>query len=122
MLTYLNLSRWWICCLEASPESRGGCTKTQSFALHGFVDSDLLIIYSKKKADAWALQNWVHDAQTRAEKFHNNGSQTDTVAWVLTYGKAIPPGAIEGGYDQGHTLYIVRAYQDVSRIISHVII
>jgi hypothetical protein len=89
--------------------------ETQSFELH-FVYPDLLIICSKKKADAWALQNWIHGAQTRAEEFHKHGSP-EAVTWVLTYGKNIPPGAIEGGCDQGHTLYIARAFQDVSCVM-----
>lgn len=65
----------------------------------------------EKKADTWALQNWIHDAQIRAQEFHHYGSP-NPVTWVLTNGKNIPPGAIEGGCDQGHTLYIARAYQD----------
>jgi len=65
----------------------------------------------EKKADAWALQNWLHDAQQRTEEYHRNGSQ-GSVTWVLTHGKRIPSGAITGGNDQGHTLYIARAFQD----------
>jgi len=64
-----------------------------------------------KKADAWALQNWIHEAQQTTEAYHKNGSQSP-VTWVLTHGKRIPPGAIKGGNDQGHTLYIARAFQD----------
>jgi hypothetical protein len=64
-----------------------------------------------KKADAWALQNWVHEAQARAEEYYKQGPQSP-VTWVLTYGKNILPRAIEGGYDQGHTVFIARAYQD----------
>jgi hypothetical protein len=71
----------------------------------------------KKKADAWALQNWLHDAQQRTEEYHRNGSQS-SVTWILTHGKRIPPGAIKGGHDQGHTLYIARAFQDVSCPVS----
>jgi len=65
----------------------------------------------EKKADAWALQNWIHDAQQRTEEYRRNGSQSP-VTWVLTHGKHIPPGAIKGGHDQGHVLYIARAFQD----------
>jgi len=64
-----------------------------------------------KKADAWALQNWIHDAQQTTEEYYRNGSQSP-VTWVLTHGKRIPDGAIKGGHDQGHTLYIARAFQD----------
>jgi hypothetical protein len=77
---------------------------------------DVFVVRSKKKADTWALQNWIHDAQIRAQEFHHYGSP-NPVTWVLTNGKNIPPGAIEGGCDQGHTLYIARAYQDVSRVV-----
>jgi hypothetical protein len=71
------------------------------------------IVYLKKKATAWALQNWIHDAQQRTEEYHRDGSQSP-VTWILTHGKNIPPGAIKGGHDQGHVLYVARAFQDVS--------
>jgi len=65
----------------------------------------------EKKADAWALQNWIHAAQQRTEEYYRDGSQS-SVTWVLTHGKNIPSGAIKGGHDQCHTLYIARAFQD----------
>jgi hypothetical protein len=65
----------------------------------------------EKKATAWALQNWLHDAQRRTDEINNVGS-TEPVYWVLSHGKNIPREAIEGGNDSGHTLYIARAFQD----------
>ena len=88
-----------------------------SFAPVHFLYTDLWFVRSKKKADAWALQNWIQEAQQTTEAYHKNGSQSP-VTWVLTHGKRIPPGAIKGGNDQGHTLYIARAFQDVSCDIS----
>jgi len=94
---------------------------TQSSTPLHFAYPDLLAVYLKKKADAWALQNWVHEAQARAEEYYKRGPQSP-VTWVLTYRKNILPGAIEGGYDKGHTVFIARAYQDVSFIVSCTII
>lgn len=65
----------------------------------------------EKKAEVWALQNWLHDAQARTAQFHQNGPQ-GPVTWVLANGKHIPQGAIVGGEDSGHQLYICRAFQD----------
>jgi len=65
----------------------------------------------EKKAAAWALQNWIHDAQQRTAQYHRDGPQSP-VTWILTHGKNIPPEAIKGGHDQGHVLYIARAFQD----------
>jgi hypothetical protein len=88
-----------------------------SFALIPIVNSDWSIVYLKKKAVAWALQNWIHDAQQRTAVYHRDGPQSP-VTWILTHGKNIPPGAIKGGHDQGHVLYIARAFHDVSRYSS----
>jgi len=65
----------------------------------------------EKKAVAWALQNWIHDAQQRTAVYHRDGPQSP-VTWILTHGKKIPPWAIKGGHDQGHVLYIARAFHD----------
>jgi len=65
----------------------------------------------EKKSEAWALQNWIYDAQKRTEEYSRKGSQSPAT-WVLTHGKRIPPGAIKGGHEQGHTLYVARAFQD----------
>lgn len=63
-----------------------------------------------KKADAWGLQNWLSDAQARAQRFRQNGPE-GPVSWVLTNGKNIPNGAIVGGRDtNGDDLWIARAY------------
>lgn len=69
----------------------------------------------QKKADIWALQNWVHDAQARTQHFYQSGGNISQgqVIWVLAHGKQIPRGAIVGGNDKGHTIFIARAFQDV---------
>jgi hypothetical protein len=64
-----------------------------------------------KKADVWALQNWLHEAQARTAAFHQQGPQ-GPVTWVLANGKHIPAGAIVAGEDSGHQLYVSRAFQD----------
>jgi hypothetical protein len=64
-----------------------------------------------KKATTWALQNWLHDAQRRTDQINSSGPP-GPVYWVLNQGKTIPRGAIEGGNDSGHTLFIARAFQD----------
>jgi len=65
----------------------------------------------EKKATVWALQNWLHDAQMRTDRY-NSGGSSQPLNWILNHGKAIPPNAIEGGNDKGHTLYIARAFQE----------
>jgi len=65
----------------------------------------------EKKAQVWALQNWLHDAQARTEDYHQNGLRAP-VAWILTHGQNIPESAIQGGEEHGKPLYIARAFQD----------
>ncbi|KAF8588707.1 carbohydrate-binding module family 12 protein [Ramaria rubella] len=66
----------------------------------------------QKKAQVWALQKWLRDAQARAEAFHRNGPQ-GPVTWILTNGKNIPRGAILGGQDaNGQPVFIARAFHE----------
>jgi len=63
-----------------------------------------------KKAQAWALQNWMTDAQGRTQEFHSQGSK-GSVNWVLSHGINIPNGAFVGGQDSdGSPLYVTRTY------------
>jgi len=67
-----------------------------------------------QKADAWAMSNWLQDAQSRAAAFHRTGPQ-GPYTWVLTHGKDIPRGAIVGGQEDNtddKILYIARAYYE----------
>jgi len=64
----------------------------------------------EQKAQAWALSNWLQDAQARAQAFRKDGPR-GPYTWVLTNGKNFPQGAIEGGREKdGKVLYISRAY------------
>ncbi|CAK5281425.1 unnamed protein product [Mycena citricolor] len=65
----------------------------------------------EENAHKWSLQNWVHDAEVRAEKFRNYGPQSPAT-WVLNRGKNIPQGAIAVGQEHSWTLYICRAYHE----------
>ncbi|QRV96618.1 hypothetical protein RhiJN_24636 [Ceratobasidium sp. AG-Ba] len=64
----------------------------------------------EKKAQAWALQNWITDAQRRAQLFHRNGP-SGPATWVLTHGKNIPQGAFQAGQENdGTPLYFGRTF------------
>lgn len=65
----------------------------------------------EKKAFIWGAQNWLTEAQRRTQEFHQRGP-TGPVAWVLTNGRNIPQGALEGGEEKGEKLYIGRAYHE----------
>lgn len=65
----------------------------------------------EKKAQTWALQNWIKDAEDRTRQFKQNGP-SGPCTWVLTEGKNIPSGAIVGGEERGVNLYICRAFYD----------
>jgi len=66
----------------------------------------------EQKADAWALSNWIHDAQARAAAYHRDGPR-GPYTWVLTNGKNFPQGAIEGGREKnGNVLYIARVFHE----------
>jgi len=62
------------------------------------------------KAETWALSNWLNDAKARTDAFRQHGPR-GPYTWVLTNGKNIPQGAVEGGREKnGSVLYIARAY------------
>lgn len=64
------------------------------------------------KADAWALSNWLQDAQARAAQFRPD-RPSGPYTWLLTHGKNFPPGAIEGGREKnGNVLYIARVFHE----------
>ncbi|KAI0916956.1 hypothetical protein AcV5_007557 [Taiwanofungus camphoratus] len=65
----------------------------------------------EKKAQVWALQNWLHEAQARTQQYYQNGPR-GPVTWVLTEGKNIPNGAIPGGEQNGQALYICRGFHE----------
>jgi len=60
---------------------------------------------------AWALQNWIHDAEVRTNQYRS-GQWNSPVGWVLNHGRNIPGDAIEAGEEKGNVLYIARAFQD----------
>ncbi|KAG8683114.1 hypothetical protein FRC08_014523, partial [Ceratobasidium sp. 394] len=63
-----------------------------------------------RKADAWACQNWVTEAQGRTRQYHESGAQ-EPAHWVLTHGIQIPQGAFVGGQEHdGTPLYVARAF------------
>ncbi|KDQ21377.1 carbohydrate-binding module family 12 protein [Botryobasidium botryosum FD-172 SS1] len=64
------------------------------------------------KGGEWAMQNWLSDAKNRTSEFYRTGPR-GPYTWVLTEGRNIPQGAIEGGRDGDNhksPLYICRAY------------
>ncbi|EPQ57167.1 hypothetical protein GLOTRDRAFT_58343 [Gloeophyllum trabeum ATCC 11539] len=65
----------------------------------------------EKKAQVWAFQNWLHDAQARTEEYHRNGPR-GPATWILNHGRNIPQNAIAGGEEHGEPLYIARAYYE----------
>ncbi|KAF5370685.1 hypothetical protein D9758_002081 [Tetrapyrgos nigripes] len=65
----------------------------------------------EKKADAWALQNYLHDAEGRANDYRQNGPR-GPVQWILNRGKDIPSNAILCGREHDWDLYFCRAYFD----------
>ncbi|KAJ7594728.1 carbohydrate-binding module family 12 protein [Mycena floridula] len=67
----------------------------------------------EKKAQVWALSNWLHEAQQRADDFYRNGLR-GPAQWVLTEGKNIPAEAIVVGQEKSWTLYICRAFHEGS--------
>ncbi|MCV2423748.1 DUF3421 domain-containing protein, partial [Paucibacter sp. DJ4R-1] len=63
-----------------------------------------------KKALAWGLQNWVTDAQRRAQEYHQHGPR-GPVTWLLTKGPRIPQGAFVAGQESdGTPLYVGRTF------------
>ena len=71
----------------------------------------------QKKAHAWALDNWVKDAQTRTDEYHN-GVRRGPATWILTHEKNFPRDAIVVEEGRGETLYICRAYYDVRSLVN----
>jgi len=66
------------------------------------------------KGGAWAEQNWRNEASARTAEFYRTGPR-GPFTWVMTKGKEIPQGAIEGGRDSdkhNSPLYICRAYHE----------
>jgi len=64
------------------------------------------------QAQAWGQSNWLSEAQARTQAFRAQGPK-GPYTWVLTNGKNIPQGAIEGGReDNGKVLYIARTYYE----------
>ncbi|KAJ7502795.1 carbohydrate-binding module family 12 protein [Mycena galericulata] len=64
-----------------------------------------------KKAQTWALQNWLHDAEARAAEYYRNGPRSPAT-WLLVQGKKIPQGAIPVGPEHSWMLYICRAFYE----------
>ncbi|EMD40103.1 carbohydrate-binding module family 12 protein [Gelatoporia subvermispora B] len=67
----------------------------------------------EKKANVWALQNWLHEAEARTRRYYEQGP-SGPANWVLTDGLNIPQGAIQGGEQQGQPLFIVRGFHEGS--------
>jgi len=62
----------------------------------------------EQKAAAYAAQNWLGGAQARTESAQAGGITSPT--WCLVRGKEIPPGAVQGGEEQGHPIYVCRSF------------
>ncbi|KAK0225714.1 carbohydrate-binding module family 12 protein [Armillaria fumosa] len=65
----------------------------------------------EKKAQTWALQNWLQEAQARTEQYRHNGPR-GPAEWILNQGKNIPHNAIVVGREHDWTLYICRAFYE----------
>ncbi|KAJ6593684.1 carbohydrate-binding module family 12 protein [Mycena capillaripes] len=63
----------------------------------------------EKKAQTWALQNWVHDAEARTAQYRQYGPRSPAT-WILNHGKNIPQEAILVGKEHSWNLYICRAF------------
>lgn len=66
-----------------------------------------------KKANVWALQNWLTEAQGRTEDFYRNGPR-GPITWLLVHGKNFPQNMISGGEEHGQPIYIARAFHNGS--------
>ncbi|KAF9810496.1 hypothetical protein IEO21_06891 [Rhodonia placenta] len=73
----------------------------------------------EKKAQVWALQNWIQEAEARTRAYYANGPR-GPATWVLAEGGKVPDGAIAAGEQQGRPLYIVRAFHELSAEIGKV--
>ncbi|KAL7279798.1 hypothetical protein ACG7TL_006205 [Trametes sanguinea] len=68
----------------------------------------------EKKANVWALQNWLHEAQVRTQEYYQNGPR-GPATWILVEGKNIPTNiAIVGGEEHGQPHYICRGFHEGS--------
>lgn len=67
----------------------------------------------EKKAQTWALSNWLHEGEARTEDYRRNGLR-GPAQWILNRGKDIPEQAIVVGQEKDWTLYICRAFHDGS--------
>ncbi|EIW59350.1 carbohydrate-binding module family 12 protein [Trametes versicolor FP-101664 SS1] len=68
----------------------------------------------EKKANVWALQNWVHEAEQRTRDYYERGPR-GPATWILVDGKNIPTNiAIVGGEEHGQPHYICRGFHDGS--------
>jgi hypothetical protein len=65
----------------------------------------------EKKAQTWALQNWLQEATERTRQFNEKGPR-GPATWILNEGKHIPQAAILGGEEKSWKLYICRAFHD----------
>lgn len=68
----------------------------------------------EKKANIWALQNWLHEAEQRTRDYYE-GKVRGPVTWILVDGKNIPTNiAIPGGEEGGTPHYICRGFHEGS--------
>lgn len=65
----------------------------------------------EKKAQTWALNNWLTEAEQRTERYKREGPQ-GPATWILNHGKDIPRNAIVIGPEKHWTLYVCRAYYE----------
>ncbi|KAJ7497107.1 carbohydrate-binding module family 12 protein [Mycena latifolia] len=65
----------------------------------------------EKKAQTWALQNWIHEAEAHTAQYRQYGPRSPAT-WILNHGKNIPQGAIVVGQEKSWTLYICRAFYE----------
>ncbi|KAI0631944.1 carbohydrate-binding module family 12 protein [Trametes polyzona] len=69
----------------------------------------------EKKANIWALQNWLHEAEQRTRDYYEHGPR-GPATWVLVEDKnRIPTNiAIVGGEEHGQPHYICRGFHEGS--------
>ncbi|KAL1748613.1 carbohydrate-binding module family 12 protein [Schizophyllum fasciatum] len=65
----------------------------------------------EKKAQVWALNNWITEAEQRTERYKREGP-SGPATWILNRGKSIPHNAILVGPEHDWNLYICRAYYE----------
>ncbi|KAI5889742.1 carbohydrate-binding module family 12 protein [Schizophyllum commune H4-8] len=65
----------------------------------------------EKKAQVWALNNWITEAEQRTERYKREGP-SGPATWILNKGKSIPSNAICVGPEKHWNLYICRAYYE----------